>query len=288
MRNIQNFKIVTTFLCLWLAVYLSDNLELYLASFFILTVGLLHGSNDIKIINHVFRDKKISFYKALFIYIAIVILGAVLFFFIPKLTLVFFILVSGFHFGEQHFHHSVFKNNLLKNLLFISYGCTIIFLLLFTNNSESIDIIKEITGKKVSLDMLTNSLLVSLIILALSAGLLYKDIKKPFKELFFLLVFYVVFKVATLFWAFAIYFVLWHSLPSLIDQIKYLSKDVNKLSLTNYIKSSFIYWLVSVVGLFVFLNFLFEETNSFYSIFFSFLAAITFPHVFVMSKIFKH
>ncbi|MFD1063921.1 Brp/Blh family beta-carotene 15,15'-dioxygenase [Winogradskyella litorisediminis] len=288
MKNIQNFNIVITFLSLWLAVFLNTVAESYLACFFILTVGLLHGSNDIKIIRTVLKNKKLSFYRTLTIYVSIVLLGILLFFFVPAVTLMLFVLVSGYHFGEQHFHDLPIKSKIIKTLLFTSYGCTIVFLLLYTNAVESIEIIHQITEIYITKLILKISFFASLGLFMLLFGFNYKKFKSPIRELFYLVVFFIVFKTASLLWAFAIYFVIWHSLPSVIHQISYLSKEVNKTTILNYLKSSFIYWFVSVVGLFILLLFLVKEQDLFYGVFFSFLAAITFPHIFVMTKIFKH
>lgn len=288
MRNIQNFTIVSTFLCLWLAVYLSDSLETYLACFFILSIGLIHGANDIKIIQNVYKKKNLSFYKTLVLYLGVVISGTLLFYFVPATTLVLFVLVSGYHFGEQHFHYIDSENTFLKKLLYFSYGCSIIFLLLLTNSEKSIIIIEQITYVLLTAKTLDLAFYLSLFVFLLSFSLIFKKIKQPYRELFNLIVFFVVFKTASLIWAFAIYFVLWHSLPSLKDQIQYLFKEINQKNILTYVKSSFLYWLVSIIGLFLFFNFLVKESDMFYAIFFSFLAAITFPHVVVMTKIFKH
>ena len=47
-------------------------------------------------------------------------------------------------------------------------------------------------------------------------------------ELFLLMVFAVVFYKSTLIWSFAIYFILWHSLPSILDQTKQLYGCISK------------------------------------------------------------
>ena len=287
MTKIKNFNIVSTFLGLWLAVFLSAEVEVYMSSFLILTVGLLHGSNDIKIIGKVFKEKSFSYYNVLIFYIIAVISGAFMFYFIPVIALVLFILVSGFHFGEQHFHYLEHTNKYLKYIFFVSYGCTIIFLLLWTNAEDSLIIIEQITEITITKTLLKYLVLGSLVLFILSSVSFYRKIKEPFRELFNLIIFFIVFKTASLLWAFAIYFILWHSIPSIVDQTKYLFKDINASSLKRYIKTSLLFWMASVFGLIVLLTFLIKE-EMFYAVFFSFLAAITFPHVFVMSKIFKH
>ena len=284
----QNFNIVVTFTCLWLAVYLPPVIEGYVACFFIFSVGLLHGANDIKIIKKVYEKYNLSFYKYLLLYILIVIIGTVMFYFIPLVNLMFFILISGYHFGEQHFHDIEYKNHFIKRILFFSYGCVVIFLLLFSNNIESTNVVNQITKVELYPNFFKYGLVTSLLVFGVCLAVIWRYIKNLHLELFYLLVFFIVFKTASLIWAFAIYFVLWHALPSLMDQIRYLSKTVNRVSILDYLKSSFVYWLISVLSLFIFFEFFISNNDLFYGFFFSFLAAITFPHVIVMTKIFKH
>ncbi|MGY8916478.1 MAG: Brp/Blh family beta-carotene 15,15'-dioxygenase, partial [Flavobacteriales bacterium] len=95
------------------------------------------------------------------------------------------------------------------------------------------------------------------------------------------------FKTASLLWSFAIYFILWHSLPSLVDQIRFLYGGVTKKNIILYLKTSFVYWAISVIGLALFFLFFGGDSDTFLSFFFSFLAAITFPHVLVMTRLNK-
>jgi len=80
--------------------------------------------------------------------------------------------------------------------------------------------------------------------------------------------------------------VLWHSIPSLYDQINFIYGDVTKKTITKYIKNAFLYWLVSIIGLVVF-YWLLKDTAVFEALLFSFIAAITFPHVLVINNMFK-
>lgn len=289
MRYTQNFNIVFTFVCLWLAIFLPADLELYLGCFFILSIGLLHGSNDIKIIKKVYEQRKISFRKTLLLYIGVVLFGAVMFYILPLLALVLFILVSGYHFGEQHFHDTKpVYNKYLRLAMFLTYGCLVIFMVLYANADKSLLIISQITDYILPSFALLYGLIISALFFAVLFLIHLKSIKSPVREIFNLLVLFIVFNTASLIWGFAIYFVLWHALPSLIDQVAFLSSDINKKSIVGYLKSSLVYWLASIAGLVLFFVFLIKNTEMIFAIFFSFLAAITFPHVIVMSRIFKH
>jgi hypothetical protein len=72
----------------------------------------------------------------------------------------------------------------------------------------------------------------------------------------------------------------------LIDQIKYLYGNYSFNNFKLYFKSAFVYWLISLFGIVV-LYLIFKDDTIFDALFFSFLAAITFPHAFVILKMFK-
>ena len=114
--------------------------------------------------------------------------------------------------------------------------------------------------------------------------------KKKYKifilEIFKLLIFAIIFEVSTLIWGFTIYFILWHSIPSLFEQITYIYGDFDKENAIDYVKKAFPYWLISIIGLVV-LYLVFNDNSLIYTIFFSFIAAITFPHTIVINRLFK-
>jgi Brp/Blh family beta-carotene 15,15'-monooxygenase len=89
-----------------------------------------------------------------------------------------------------------------------------------------------------------------------------------------------------LIWGFAIYFIIWHSIPSIINQINYLNGEVSWNNFRKYIRSAFLYWVISLIGIAT-LYLLFKDIEIFNALFFSFLAAITFPHVLVIFILFK-
>ena len=104
------------------------------------------------------------------------------------------------------------------------------------------------------------------------------------REVFLLLVFYIIFKFATVLWAFAIYFIVWHAYPSIMDQIDVLKSNMKTFSLKQYMKTSFIYWLISVTGIGVLFLLTSEMPELFNALFFTFIAAISFPHIYVIRK----
>jgi Brp/Blh family beta-carotene 15,15'-monooxygenase len=85
--------------------------------------------------------------------------------------------------------------------------------------------------------------------------------------------------------AFGIYFVFWHSIPSILEQSQYIFGSSDSKSFIRYLRNALIYWLFSLLGLFLCYYFLKDFQNLLISVFFSFLAAITFPHTLVIFKI---
>ena len=94
--NLKNFSIVSTFFALWISTYFNVSSEDLLGYFLILSIGLLHGSNDLKIIIQTSNKLKgFGFFKLLSCYIFIVALVGISFYFRPALALFIFILIHG-------------------------------------------------------------------------------------------------------------------------------------------------------------------------------------------------
>ena len=75
----------------------------------------------------------------------------------------------------------------------------------------------------------------------------------------------------------------------LIYYMEKLDITEEKVRLKNhldYFKKAFPYWIVSLIGIII-VYFIFRQKQIFYAIFFSFIAAITFPHTIVINKMFK-
>ena len=284
-----NFAIVASFFCLWLDSLLSNDAQIIVGFILILTFGILHGANDLLLIKKIdYNKEQISFQKTLLYYIIVVGLGSLLFWIIPWFALLLFIIVSGYHFGEQQWEN-LEKSSLFKLFEFM-YGLFILMLLFNFNIKEVQEVIQNITSIVVPKNYFTNGLIINSVALV-ALGIYYSNKLVEFKnrwmlETFYLLVFTVIFRVSSLIWGFAIYFIIWHSIPSIINQINYLNGEVSWNNFRKYIRSAFLYWVISLIGIAT-LYLLFKDIEIFNALFFSFLAAITFPHVLVIFILFK-
>jgi len=292
MGKFSNISIVASFFGLWIVSFFSNKIQIILGFSLIFTFGILHGANDLLLIEKNKDQKKThNFIKSLTNYVLVIILCSLLFYFIPWLTLILFILVSAFHFGEQQWKELI---NLYPKWVWYSisftYGLLIFMLLFIFHASEVEKIIFEISKFQISSTLIPSLFNITGFLFLLVVGYSYFKFEnlraKILTELFYLLIFAVIFKASSLIWGFALYFILWHSIPSIIEQMNFLYGKFSIQNFISYCKSALIYWSLSIIGI-LSLYYIFKDQQLFNAIFFSFLAAITFPHVIVITKIFN-
>ncbi|WP_044398219.1 Brp/Blh family beta-carotene 15,15'-dioxygenase [Lacinutrix sp. Hel_I_90] len=292
MSKLYSILIYLSFLGLWITSIVPAEFEILLGFMLIFSFGILHGANDILLINVISNHKKKdSFLKVLIVYLLTVFSAVALFYFIPLVALILFILFSAYHFGEQHWESKVLGvSKTISHTYYFVYGLFLFMLLFIFNTTEVIEVIKAITRYTVNDNTIIYSFAATAyILLFIAVRLFYKS--SAFKaialrESFNLLVFTLIFKVSTLIWGFAIYFILWHSIPSLFEQISFIYGRFSKVNVVSYVKRAFPYWLISLIGMAIVI-FVFQEEKLLYAIIFSFIAAVTFPHAIVITKMFK-
>lgn len=289
MNKTYSFSILSSFVGLWISNHLPKSVELILGFLLIFTFGMIHGSNDIMVVRELNSNLKIN--KILFTYLLVVSIAVLIFYLFPILAVFLFIIFSAYHFGEQHWDNKTLDCcNPLKSLFFFSYGLLILFLIFIFNEEEVKKIIFDITGYKI-LELYSFFVIITTLIIltTLSAYYVIKNkinLGEIIKDCFTMLVLTIIFKSSSLIWGFCIYFIIWHSIPSLLDQITFVYGDYKKKSIIKYTSEAFPYWIISLAGI-VGLYLIFSNDKQFYSLFFSFIAAVTFPHAIVMLSMFK-
>jgi Brp/Blh family beta-carotene 15,15'-monooxygenase len=293
MNKIKNISILLSFAGLWLTSFIPSEFEILVGFLLIFSFGILHGSNDILLIESI-KDKnsKYTFTKILSIYLLVVLASVLVFYVIPMLALILFIMFSAFHFGEQHWEHLDLNiHKYLALAFYFLYGNFILFLIFEFNKVEVVDVIYAITNYSLNETSITEVLIGNAIALACFMMLLVLKSRafknQVVKELFYLMIFGIIFKVSTLIWGFTIYFVFWHSIPSLYEQVTFIYGDYNRNSILSYCKNALPYWMISLIGIAI-VYFIFKDETIFYALFFSFIAAVTFPHSVVINNMFKH
>jgi Brp/Blh family beta-carotene 15,15'-monooxygenase len=288
-NKIYQITIILTILLILLGFSLNSSFTDLTALFFILTAGIIHGANDIRLLQKKYQNTQFNFFIMLLIlYVFVVVAGAILFFYVPSAALIFFILFSSFHFGQQHWSSYLNRKNkesFLKQLGYTVYGL-LVFGLLFSLQSLDVSfVIENITGKVIPEYIYYYSavfLILSHFILSIFLPVSFKVFVK---ELIVLLLLAVLFGTTSLLFSFGVYFVFWHSIPSIREQLIYLDGEVSLRTVKGYVRSSLVYWLFSLIGLFLFYYYLDLDSEYFVPLFFTFLAAITFPHTVVIGML---
>jgi len=291
MYKVQKISVLTSFLGIWLTSYLSNTNQLFLGFFLIFTFGILHGANDLVLISQLKNKKKRNFITILISYVAVVLISALLFIKIPIIALTLFILVSAYHFGEQHWQDLIIDGNRIITKIFqFMYGLAILLSLFTFNKQEVIEIVFKITAIAITEKTISSVFFLVIVLFLIHTYILYKNSisfkKIIIEQLFYMMLLCLVFKVSSLIWGFTIYFIFWHSIPSLNDQIQFLYGKYSFSNFKKYFKSAFLYWIISLVGIST-LYFVSKDMIIFDSLFFSFLASITFPHAIVILKMFE-
>jgi Brp/Blh family beta-carotene 15,15'-monooxygenase len=284
--NYENITLYLTFLLLWVSIQFGEVVEDFLAYIMVITLGILHGANDLLILS-VKNKKEKSIIKNLLIYISIIFLCLIIYLFSSFIAIILFVLLSAYHFGEEHLGDRINVNLVFNFFYFLGYGM-FIFAMLFYQSIPNVDLImRELTGLTFTKSQIELTLFISAGFLCLASLFLIISKKNNYqlflKELMYLLLLFLVFKTSSLILGFAIYFILWHSIPSIIHQIEFISGDLNKKSILLYIKKAMIYWVISIVGLLTLYKIV-PGIELFSTVVFVILFAVTAPHTWVMHK----
>jgi len=257
----------------------------------ILSIGVIHGANYLLIIKKYTRKDSLKSQINYFLYyLGLVLLGFLFFYAFPSIALLSFVLVSIYHFGEQHWESNSFNTNLYKGkkiFPIILHGLTF-FLVIFINN---IDVVNDVLASFNTI-FLDYSVLETLLIILFSIYMLMLLSFELFRRyfigefLFFLLLYFLTMN-SSLIYGFSVYFIFFHSILSIKDQVNYIYEDDKSKYIKKYLINALPYFLLALFFLVGFYFFVDIESINILPIIFTFLAAITFPHVIVIEKMYS-
>ena len=291
MSKIIIFRIAVATFFIILSCLVSVNYQDMVGFSLILSVGLIHGANDLLIIKrNTSSDTNFSQFKSFIKYFGIVLAGLIFFYFFPSFALISFILVSIYHFGEQHIEAIPLDKNLKNSrryISIISHGI-LLFTIIFMNNTKVVvDVFSSFNIVFLNYNFLIIILIITSILYA-SILIIKKDLQTfLISEILFFGLFYFLSTTSSLILCFSVYFIFFHSILSIKDQVKYIYGSNNSKSLKRYIKNSLPYFILALIFLILFFIYAEIDNNDLLPIIFTFLAAITFPHVLVIEKMYR-
>ncbi|MGB7395887.1 MAG: Brp/Blh family beta-carotene 15,15'-dioxygenase [Pricia sp.] len=252
----------------------------------ILVFGILHGSNDIllqRLQNRFNGRKPISGFIG---YFALALLVYGLYLANSALMLLVFVAYSAYHFGEESSQGLFPQTSPLKLLWSFFYGSFIFLAIFYGNWQELSDIVIRF-----GLESLSENLVLSLLVPAaigqftLLFGMccLRKvkvlDLLRIQSEL---ILFFFAFEALDLLASFTLFFVFWHSIPSIISQIKGIRHHQKAYGLKEYLTDAGPIYVISVLSALALLLFS-EYRPVFLEYIIVISACITLPHIAVIT-----
>ena len=292
MHKIIKSRTSIILISLILSYFITEIYQNILGFILILSVGLIHGANDLLIIkNFLIKESNNSQISYFFYYLSIVFLGLIFFYILPSVALLTFVIVSIYHFGEQHWEVTLANTSIsrFKKIFLMTFHGLIFFIIIFMNNIISVnEVLNSFNIPPLYYSYLIITLSSSLIIYVLF--LIYlNELREYFiNEIIFLILFFLLTINSTLIYGFAIYFIFFHSLLSIKDQVKFIYGNDKSESIKKYITSSLPYFILALTSLLIFYLVVDLQEINLLPIIFTFLAAITFPHVIVIEKMYRH
>jgi Brp/Blh family beta-carotene 15,15'-monooxygenase len=225
-QKIDDIRVYVTISCVIIS-FITTSLAIdYLAIFGVLTLGILHGANDLSLLQSIrfMRTKSQRF----LVYIATVLLFSLILYHFPMTALLFFVLFSCYHFGEQQWTHRFQSKTNSPQFFYFVYGAFLFSMLFWSHAEQTQFIIKELSDlhiTPISFQYMTFTSVffcVLYLLLQFSASkTLIIDVLLQSALLMLL------FWTTNLIVSFGTYFIIWHSWPSLQDQTRTLYNKPN-------------------------------------------------------------
>jgi len=271
--------------CIFLSAfeYLRSNSLLIISLFFILSIGISHGSLD-----HIKGRKLLKilgFKSSAIFYIGYIIIGfitVIIWLLFPKFLLYLFLIVAAFHFGKED-SEFINKNKNLELIYFFKGSLIIVSPLLFHKN-ETLSIFNSLNFD-ISTNILINNEILYLFIFISFISNIILSLNKSFDSKSLLLMDFLSILILNYFLnpilAFTVYFCFLHSIRHSISLIKEINANLKK-GFPIFIKKALPLTILTIFG-YIFslyiLNNYNELNDSIYKVIFIGLASLTFPHI---------
>ena len=296
--SIQIFTCILGILFFFLNITIQlNNLINLICFFFIITCGISHGALDNlkgrQLLNILGFKNIFSFYITYLAFSLMVILSWIQF---PTMSLVIFLIVACYHFGEEDTAFVLEKNKnfkkflILKNFVYFSKGLLIVIAPLYFHNEETIAIFKLLGANNFFISRFMDNMIWEyhkiLILIVIASYIIYFymnfNSKTDLLHSFDFIPIIILNSTLPPLIAFTIYFCFIHSFRHSVSLINFLdSKNfINGLKL--FIIKCFPLTLITAVLFILSVNFLIDFyvlNDAILRVIFIGLASLTFPHI---------
>ena len=278
------------------SVFVSPMVDHAFFAFFVFVLGIPHGALDhlIEARLHTLKGQRFSLYGFLALYLVQMGLYAVCWLFFPTVSLLLFLLMSAWHFGESDMEPA--PQGVLWGITKFTLGLMVLFFILMREPLLTGEIIFRITrGNAVALDVWEWLSDIDLTLYALwmvSFPLLYfwanrqKSMATPYIRLAYFLPMVLTMYFLPLLPAFALYFGAWHALNTFQQMNQFLSDHPHG----HLLWSKAIPFSIAAMLFLLLFGLLWKKSFAHMDpmpVVFIFIAIITLPHLMVMHKMIR-
>lgn len=274
---------------------LSAQLQLIIFLSGIVALGIPHGAADLLVAtqNSISLKKSFSPVRFFINYLGRLILFSAMLWFFPLTGNLLFIIFAAYHFGETDLHQ--FKTNSFSGKFFvISYGLVILGVILLNHFEEMKPLFMQFSaGIKYEsfinlIGLYRYSILSCIAVLFFVSTFIYfsanSNSEQPQGQFLvqFAIILFILYNLPMIL-GFTFYFIVWHSVLSLRNIMKYLRID-GLFSATRISKQLAFYSMLAIAGISLFgiAGFMFISNNAMMIYVFLGLAVLTAPHMQVM------
>lgn len=281
----------------WLQFEVLRLIEYPLLIVLVLLIGLPHGATDFLLFQRIIgvqltRNQVFRFFGS---YLGAVLGYFLVWLFFPVAALVLFLGISAYHFGQSNWHY-LKAPRWLSSLVYMVWGAFALGGAILWHWEESSVVIHQMIGASMpvwsaaTMDTIQWVLLMVTFLLIISLRLLSNiSHHNLVREVLNLGVLAFMLYFTPLLVGFTLYFTLWHSLESMLNQVKFFKGKWPSFTLVQYYRQATPYTILAVVGLIGLIgchSLLFANV-SLISIFLIFISCVTLPHLFLIEESFK-
>ncbi|HKK78356.1 MAG TPA: Brp/Blh family beta-carotene 15,15'-dioxygenase [Phaeodactylibacter sp.] len=295
-RTVQALAVAAVLLSLALPGLVLQ-VQLLLVVGMILFIGIPHGATDYLIFQSLSQPmwgsrEMTHFY---FNYVLLMVAYALLWWLIPAAALVVFIAISIYHFGQSNWNYATFSSKWSAYAAYMLWGSFVLLVPIIWHYGSAMLIIESIIGAAVPeiakpwREAFCISLFVANLWLTLYYFLQQRISRRAFMdEVVNLFVLALLLINVPLLLAFTIYFVCWHSLSSMMDQIRFFRKRQSTYSLQDYMKNALPLSGVAIasLGVFAFAQAKMQLPVNI-GLVFIFISVVTLPHMLLIDRLYE-
>ena len=281
----------------YVAPEFAENSRYLLLAIIILLIGMPHGALDHHIDGNLEGWNPYTLNKRFYTqYFFLMGIYSVFWIYFPFFSFMFFLLITLYHFGQADaMRFNV--TGLEKWSIHLARGITVVGLIIFGDLEYSSSIIEAVTN--ISIYKASIGVYNPNIVKWVVAGfypfifiliVLFSKQHIAHKLIYFIdaIIVSALFFYCDLVWAFAVYFGIWHSYNHALIMLKYLNSKKHSVNFAWFFKQSFLFSLLSYIGLLFVYNMLsaFGNEELLISLLFVVIAILTLPHMMVVEKLY--